>query len=100
MMEKLGIGNNKKEKKENLNNLMTQKPNNLLCQEINEIMADREEIKKRIINKNKNYIELELSIPESLTQSAYPIKFILKITMEYPAEQPELYCITKFSYPQ
>ena len=91
--------NNAHEKKQTLNNLITSKQNNLLFQEINEILAEQEGIKKRIINQNKNYLELELSIPESLTQSSYPIKFLLKLTMNYPNEEPELYCITKFSYP-
>ena len=80
-----------KEKKDNLNNS--------LMKEINEILLVQEDIKKRLINKNKNYVELELTIPESLTQNAYPIKFILKISMEFPREEPELFCLTKFSYP-
>ena len=85
--------------KENENNSKTEIKNNILIQELNEIMADQEEIKKTIINNNKFYIELELTIPESLTQVPYPIKFLLKITSEYPDKEPELYCITKFSYP-
>ena len=84
---------------ENEINSNTEKKNNLLFQELNEIMAAQEEIKKTIINNNKNYVELELTIPESLTQVSYPIKFLLKIPMEYPEKEPELYCITKFSYP-
>jgi hypothetical protein len=59
-------------------------------------MTDQEEIKKKIINKNDEYIELELTISESLTQVAFPTKFLLKITMKYPDEEPELYCVTKF----
>ena len=85
--------------KENENNSKAEIKNNILIQELNEIMADQEEIKKTIINNNKFYIELELTIPESLTQVPYPIKFLLKITSEYPDKEPELYCITKFSYP-
>ena len=89
--------NKRNEKLDKLNNLAS--INSFLIQEINEIMSEQEEIKKNILNYNKNYIELELSIPESLTQSAFPIKFILKISMKFPSEEPELYCITKFSYP-
>ena len=62
-------------------------------------MSDQEEIKKKIVNHNKNYIELEISIPESLTQITFPVKFLLKLPMGFPKEEPELYCITKFSYP-
>ena len=57
------------------------------------------QILKKVLNYSKVYIELELLIPESLTQIQYPIKFLLKITMNFPKEEPELYCITKFSYP-
>jgi hypothetical protein len=64
--------------KENENNSKTEIKNNILVQELNEIMADQEEIKKTIINNNKFYMELELTIPESLTQVPYPIKFLLK----------------------
>ena len=73
--------------------------NNLIIQEVNELLMDQEQIIKKIINYNKEYIELEISIPETLTQSKYPIIFLLRITMKYPKEEPELYCITKFSYP-
>ena len=83
----------------NDNNLKFPKENNSIIKEINELLIAQEEIKKKIINQNKNFIELELSIPESLTQSDYPIKFILKLSMNFPDEEPELFCITKFSYP-
>ena len=73
--------------------------NNPVIQEVNELLVDQQQILKKVLNYNKDYIELELSIPESLTQSQYPIKFLLKITMNFPKEEPELYCITKFSYP-
>lgn len=89
----------KKVKNNNIDNLKLEIQNNLLFQELSEIMTDQEEIKKKIINKNDEYIELELTISESLTQVAFPTKFLLKITMKYPDEEPELYCITKFSYP-
>ena len=89
----------KKVKYNNIDNLKSEIQNNLLFQELSEIMTDQEEIKKKIINKNDEYIELELTISESLTQVAFPTKFLLKLTMKYPDEEPELYCITKFSYP-
>lgn len=89
----------KKVKDNNIDNLKSEIQNNLLFQELSEIMTDQEEIKKKIINKNDEYIELELTISESLTQVAFPTKFLLKITMKYPDEEPELYCVTKFSYP-
>ena len=73
--------------------------NNPIIQEVNELLMDQEQILKKILNYNKDYIELELSIPELLTQSKYPILFLLKVNMKYPKEEPELYCITKFSYP-
>ena len=73
--------------------------NNPIIKEINELLNDQEQIIKKVINYNNDYIELELSVSESLTQSKYPIKFLLKITMNFPKEEPELYCITKFSYP-
>ena len=93
---------NKDEKKNNnsLNELLIPNDkNNPIIQEVNELLMDQEQIIKKVLNYNKDFIELELSIPESLTQSQYPIKFLLKITMEFPKEEPELYCITKFSYP-
>ena len=73
--------------------------NNLVIKEVNELLMDQDQIKRKVSNYNKDFIELELSIPESLTQSQYPIKFLLKISMEFPKDDPELYCITKFSYP-
>ena len=91
--------NNKDEKKDKLNNFLQSNQNSYLIKEINEIMSDQEEIKKKIVNHNKNYIELEISIPESLTQITFPVKFLLKLPMGFPKEEPELYCITKFSYP-
>ena len=91
--------NNKDEKKDKLINYLQSTQNSFLIKEINELMLDQEEIKKNIVNHNKNYIELEISIPESLTQITFPVKFLLKIPMEFPKEEPELYCITKFSYP-
>ena len=93
---------NKDDKKNNnsLNELLIPNDkNNPIIQEVNELLMDQEQIIKKVLNYNKDFIELELSIPESLTQSQYPIKFLLKITMEFPKEEPELYCITKFSYP-
>ena len=81
------------------NNINLTKENNYLFKEINELLLAEDEISKNIINKNKDFIELELSIPEIFTQSEYPIKFILKLSMNYPEEEPELFCITKFSYP-
>jgi len=89
----------KKVKTNNIDNLKSEIQNNLLFQELSEIMTDQEEIKKKIVNKNNEFIELELTISESLTQTSYPIKFLLKISMKYPNEEPELFCITKFSYP-
>ena len=73
--------------------------NNPVIKEVNELLMDQDQIKRKVSNYNKDFIELELSIPESLTQSKFPIKFLLKISMEFPKEEPELYCITKFSYP-
>ena len=78
---------------------MDENKNSLLMKEINEVLADQEEIKKKLINQNNDYIELEISIPESLTQIKFPIKFLLKISKDFPKEEPELYCITKFCYP-
>ena len=86
-------GNNKKDL------FIPNSNNNPIIQEVNELLKDQEQIQKKVLNYNKDYIELELSVPESLTQSQFPIKFLLKITMEFPKEEPELYCITKFSYP-
>ena len=95
--------NENKDKKKNNNSLnellIPNDKNNPIIQEVNELLMDQEQIIKKVLNYNKDFIELELSIPESLTQSQYPIKFLLKITMEFPKEEPELYCITKFSYP-
>ena len=88
-----------KNKKEKLSNIMNDNQNSFLMKEINEVLEDQEEIKKKLLNKNKDYIELEISIPESLTQISFPIKFLLKIPNEFPKEEPELYCITKFCYP-
>ena len=85
--------NNKKE------SLISNNNNNPIIQEVNELLLDQEQIQKKVLNYNKDYIELELSVPESLTQSQFPIQFLLKIAMEFPKEEPELYCITKFSYP-
>ena len=92
--------NNKDENKNNnQSSFIPNNNNNPIIKEVNELLIDQEQIKKKILNYNKNYIEIELSVPESLTQSKYPIKFLLKITMKFPKEEPELYCITKFSYP-
>ena len=89
-----------KNQNNNLNNeFIPNINNNLIIQEVNELLMDQEQIIKKVTNCNKEYIELELSIPETLTQGKYPIIFLLKITMMYPKEEPELYCITKFSYP-
>ena len=88
-----------KNKKEKLSNIMNDNQNSFLMKEINEVLEDQEEIKKKLLNKNKDYIELEILIPESLTQISFPIKFLLKIPNEFPKEEPELYCITKFCYP-
>ena len=71
----------KKVKNNNIDNLKSEIQNNLLFQELSEIMTDQEEIKKKIVNKNNEFIELELTISESLTQTAYPIKFLLKISI-------------------
>ncbi len=91
---------NKNVLENNINNLLIPNTNNNpIIQEVNELLIDQEQIIKKVLNYNKDFIELELSIPESLTQSKFPIKFLLKITMEFPKEEPELYCITKFSYP-
>ena len=81
------------------NELIPNINNNPIIQEVNELLMDQEQIKRKVLSYNKEYIELELSIPESLTQSQFPILFLLKVTMKYPKEEPELYCITKFSYP-
>ena len=81
------------------NNFIPNNNNNPIIQEVNDLLMDQDQILKKVITYNKDYIELELSVPESLTQSQYPINFILRITMEFPKEEPELYCITKFSYP-
>ena len=89
----------KKNKQEKSNNIMNDNKNSLLMKEINEVLAEQEEIKKKLINQNNDYIELEISIPESLTQITFPIKFLLKISKDFPKEEPELYCITKFCYP-
>ena len=89
----------KKNKQEKSNNIMNDNKNSLLMNEINEILSEQEEIKKKLINQNNDYIELEISIPESLTQITFPIKFLLKISKDFPKEEPELYCITKFCYP-
>ena len=93
---------NQEDKKQNNNSNNEFIPNinnNPIIQEVNELLMEQEQIIKKIINYNKEYIELELSVPETLTQAKYPIIFLLKITMKYPKEEPELYCITKFSYP-
>ena len=94
----------KKNKQEESTNIMndnknTSSKNNFLMNEITEILSEQEEIKKKLITQNNAYIELEISIPESLTQITFPIKFILKISKDFPKEEPELYCITKFCYP-
>ncbi len=83
----------------NNNNLIPNTDNNPIIQEVNELLLDQDQIHKKVLKHNKDFIELELSVPESLTQSKYPINFILKITMNFPKVEPELYCITKFSYP-
>ena len=91
---------NKNKTDNNINDLLIPNTNNNpIIQEVNELLTDQEQIKKKVLNYNKDFIELELSIPESLTQSKFPIKFLLKIPMEFPKEEPEVYCITKFSYP-
>ena len=79
------------------NELIPNINNHPIIQEVNELLMDQEQIKRKVLSYNKEYIELELSIPESLTQSQFPILFLLKVTMKYPKEEPELYCITKFS---
>ena len=92
--------NNKVENKNNDKSLFIQNNNNHpIIKEINELLNDQEQIIKKVLTYNKDYIELELEVSESLAQSKYPIKFLLKITMKFPEEEPELYCITKFSYP-
>ena len=92
--------NNKVENKSNDKILfIPNNNNNPIIKEINELLNDQDQIIKKVLNYNKEYIELELSVSESLAQSKYPIKFLLKITMKFPKEEPELYCITKFSYP-
>ena len=73
--------------------------NNNLMNEINELLMDEEQIKKKIIKSNNDYIELELCIKEDLTQSKFPINFLLRVPSTFPDIEPELYCITKFSYP-
>ena len=84
----------------NINNLLIKNiNNNPIIEEVNQLLIDQEEIQKKVLYYNKDLIELELSISKLLTQSQYPINFLLKITMKYPKEEPELYCITKFSYP-
>ena len=96
------LKNDKDEKKNNNNKkdiFIPNNNNNPIIQEVNELLVDQQQILKKVLNYNKDYIELELSVPETLTQSQYPIKFLLKITMNFPKEEPELYCITKFSYP-
>ena len=92
---------NKQEKSTNImnDNKNTSSKNNFLMNEITEILSEQDEIKKKLITQNNAYIELEISIPESLTQITFPIKFILKISKDFPKEEPELYCITKFCYP-
>ena len=74
--------------------------NNPLITEINELLSDQESIKKRLITPlNNDFFELEVSISENIIQTQYPIKFLIKIPVNYPKEKPELFCITKFSYP-
>ena len=92
--------NNKVENKNNDKSLfIPNNNNNPIIKEINELLNDQEQIIKKVLTYNKDFIELELEVSESLAQSKYPIKFLLKITMKFPEEEPELYCITKFSYP-
>ena len=98
--KKQEIENNASQQNPNQNISFIPNPNNnLVIKEVNELLMDQDQIKRKVSNYNKDFIELELSIPESLTQSQYPIKFLLKISMEFPKDDPELYCITKFSYP-
>ena len=92
--------NNASQQNTNQNISLIPNPNNNpVIKEVNELLMDQDQIKRKVSNYNKDCIELELSIPESLTQSQYPIKFLLIISMEFPKQEPELYCITKFSYP-
>jgi hypothetical protein len=91
---------NKNDIKANNNDiLIPNTDNNQIIQEVNELLMDQDQIHKKVLIHNEDYIELELSIPESLTQSKYPIIFTLKISMDFPKVEPELYCMTKFSYP-
>ena len=83
----------------NDNTFIPNNENNPIIKEVNELLMDQEQVLKKVLIHNKDYIELEISVPESLTQSQFPIKFLLKISMNFPKEEPELYCITKFSYP-
>ena len=44
--------------------------NNPVIQEVNELLVDQQQILKKVLNYNKDYIELELSIPEAFHKLA------------------------------
>ena len=72
---------------------------NLLKNEIQEILADQDIVKKKLIEENNEYYILELIFPEEITQKNFKIKFLLMINNEYPNIEPEIYCLTSFSHP-
>ena len=72
---------------------------NLLRNEIQEILADQDIVKKKLIEENNEYYIIELIFPEEITQKNFKIKFLLMINNEYPNIEPEIYCLTSFSHP-
>ena len=75
------------------------KTDNSVMNEIKEILTDQDIVKKKLIEENKDYYILELIFPEEITQKNFKIKFLLKISKEYPKVEPELYCLTVFCHP-
>ena len=74
--------------------------NNPVFNEIQEILNDQEMIQKKLIeNNDENNYYLELNFPGGLILKSFEVKFLFIIPSTYPKQEPELFCLTAFSYP-
>ena len=74
--------------------------NNPVFNEIQEILNDQEMIQKKLIeNNDENNYYLELNFPGGLILKSFEVKFLFIIPSIYPKQEPELFCLTAFSYP-
>ena len=90
------------ENNENIKNNNDKKiiSNNPVFNEIQEILNDQEMIQKKLIeNNDENNYYLELNFPGGLILKSFEVKFLFIIPSTYPKQEPELFCLTTFSYP-